>query len=211
MAPRLLDYDELRRLHAAGLTDRQMAERMAVGLDAVRSARQRFRLKPHDGRACPDYRRRLGDAVRAAHAAAGNAGPAKARRLKAERRAELATRYGLPADLKPVQVAVLVALSGGPLVIGELADVCGQRPAFVKDFDRFNHSGVRGKNYLTNLRQRGLVASVRYDRRRDAVYTLTAACMDLLSGAGRDQGRNDCRGGAAGAAEGDPIPACERG
>lgn len=189
-------------MHTAGASDRLISRRLGVGFSAVRSARRRLGMSPNDGRADPEYRRHLADAVRAVHAANGNRGPAKARAVQADMRAGLAIRYGLPADLKPVQVLIVLALSSGPLTAGRLGDACDRRPANVKDYDRFNHSYVPGKNYLADLRRRGLVVSIRSGPQADAVYSITPLCMELMTGGRHDDARaggDDFGGGKTGA------------
>ena len=92
----------------------------------------------------------------------------EARGAKAERRAEFAGRYGLPPDLSPTQVAVVVVLAGGPRTTAELKDLFGRA--------RLGHAN------LSQLCGAGLVATVR--TRLSATHTLTAHAMDLLSRAG---------------------------
>lgn len=97
--------------------------------------------------------------------------------------AALAARYGLPADLHPLQVRALVALAAGPRSPESLARACGVNAA--RGYRAFNADRV---NLLSDLARRGLVAKVQESRgwragRVPAVYLLTAAAMDMLGAA----------------------------
>lgn len=100
--------------------------------------------------------------------------------------AGLAARYGLPDDLHPHQVRIVVALAGGPKGVADLLAACGLTPT--RGFEGFNISTRpwRG-NLLSGLCKRGLVAKsqevVGGKGRTPAVYLLTAAAMDLLGAA----------------------------
>lgn len=100
--------------------------------------------------------------------------------------AELARRYGLPEDLHPIQVRVLVALAGGPKGVRDLASAATNRNPD-RGFGAFNTPARpwRG-NLLTDLAKRGLIVKVQSYRafgqgRNPAVYLLTPTAMVLMS------------------------------
>lgn len=179
MPPLLADrLPSVRRLWEAGRTDGEIAR--SLGTDRKTARKYRLRLGLPARWTPADAIRRLsaGGLIEARTAA------------NAARRAGLATRYGLPADLAPVQVQVLLALAAGPLAAAALADRCGRSdgPGYRTPYHRFNHARVGGKNYLTDLRRRGLIAYLPGRRgegngsgRGAGVYLLTAAAMDLLT------------------------------
>jgi hypothetical protein len=148
-----------------------------------------------DRKSARNYRLRLGlpsrwDRAADAKARVAAGWLAHRDRVLAARRAELAARYGLPADLPPAQVRVVLALAGGPLPAAALADRCGRadRPCYPTPFHRFNCRVVPGRNHLSALVRRGLVARTEVTRgkgngrgRGPGVYLLTAAAMDLLT------------------------------
>lgn len=96
----------------------------------------------------------------------------------------VAGAYGLPIDLTPRQVRVLLALAGGPLCGRSLLNAIGSKSRGCNPAAAFNG---RGKpNELATLRRRGLLAA--YTTRRDGqrggwrtVYHLTPECLDLLT------------------------------
>lgn len=179
MPPLLADrLPRVRRLWEEGRTDAAIARELGTDRKTVAGYRRRLGLPP---------RWTLAELMRQRHAAGMLAVRDAA---VAARRAELPARYGLPADLAPVQVAVVLALAGGPLTAAALADRCGRaaRPCHPTPFHRFGNRSVGGKNYLTDLRRRGLVAFVRRHKpkgsgpgRADGLFLLTAAAMDLLT------------------------------
>lgn len=205
----VIDRAELTRLNAAGLSDRQIADRLGVKFDSVRNARRRCGLPTVDGRATDEYRRRAVEIGREFY----HRSHEKARRVFAAQREKLAATYGLPVGLTPMQVRIVVALSGGPMTTRALADTLQVRThAKGLSFARFTYKygTIQGGNYLTDLRRRGLVASMRPKSRAEAVYFLTPHCMDLLSGAKHDTRGNDCGSGAAGETGGAELQAAGR-
>lgn len=103
--------------------------------------------------------------------------------------AALAGRYGLPADLHPLQVRAVVALAGGPRSVAELAAACGKSAA--RGYRAFNSRGATrgsGVNLLSDLCRRGLAAKVQASRggrsgRAAATYVLTGEAMARLESA----------------------------
>lgn len=179
MPPLLADrLPRVRRLWEEGRTDAAIARELGTDRKTVAGYRRRLGL-PARWTPAVTIRRSLAGGMLAARDEANR-----------RRREGLATRYGLPADLAPVQVAVVLALAGGPLTAAALADRCGRaaRPCHRTPFHRFGNRSVGGKNYLTDLRRRGLVAFVRRHKpkghgpgRADGLFLLTAAAMDLLT------------------------------
>lgn len=179
MPPLLADrLPAVRRLWEAGLTDRAIARELGTDRKTARKYRLRLGLP---------VRWTPADLMRQRHAAGVLAVRDAA---VAARRADLAARYGLPADLPPAQVEAVLALAAGPLTADALADRCGRarRPCHRSGYARFGCPTAAGKNHLTALRRRGLVAYLARCRgkgngggRGVGVYLLTAAAMDLLT------------------------------
>ena len=193
MPARIVNPDDIRRLHADGLTDRQIAASVGAGVQTVRTARKRAGLTANNGRLDPVYREAMSLAVKAAQ---GRAGPVKATAVLAAKRERLASRYGLPPDLTPTEVVIVVTLSAGPMTTEALADACGRHPAGARpQYLRFHSDRCDGRNYLTQLRRRGLIESAstqgggRVGARGKAVYFLTPHCLDLLASATTDDTR----------------------
>lgn len=189
--PNKVDPGRLRELHAAGRTDAEIMAALGLARVTVRKWRGRLGLPAHGQGGAPARARkatrlceqlsRLGvPHLRAAnphdHAAAA---------------ARLAAGYGLPADLFPAQVRILLALAGGPAATGALADAAGRGPNR-NPHHRFNYRACPGRNYLTDLCRRGLVARAPGPKSRpgpgrgESVYFLSPAAIDLLAGAGRE-------------------------
>lgn len=185
-----IDRARLRELHAAGLTDREKAAALGCSAAGVKAARAALGLRGHGTRA-PSARERQAVNLRAQLAARGvstlrRLNPDGPRRKAAA--ADLAARYGLPADLFPAQVRILLALAGGPLTTARLVAATGRRPRGSEGqaYQCFNCPTCPGGNYLKDLRGRGLVAFTggrsRGPGRRDPGHNLlTAAAMDLLT------------------------------
>lgn len=156
-----IDRTLVARLHAAGHADAAIGR--AVGCTPQSATRVRRRLglprNPHPCRGVPN--------------------PGKAARALARRQAKyaaLAAAYGLPADLRPTQVRMVVAMAAGPLPLARLPG-CRQQG---------------GLSLTADLIRRGLVAYLHradrgpgYGRRRPGLYALTAAALDMLCGGGR--------------------------
>ncbi len=173
----------VRELHAAGRSDQEIAGEIGAAYFAVRRARQRLGL-PALGKKTERYRtlQKANFARRQAANGCGLRGTAKAREGYERNSRALAESYGLPPDLRRVQVRVLIALSAGPLHSDALADACDRGQRQYSGYHRFNQGTVPGGNYLADLRRRGLIAQSRRGRR--SVYFLTPVCIDLLAAAG---------------------------
>ncbi len=182
---RKVDRSQLPALVAAGKTDPQIAALFGSTLQAVRVARIDLGLPRNEGR----------------HQTPGSyRGIIRMHKSAREDAAKLASSYGLPTDLHPRQVAVMILLANGPSTKPELYSLLGG-----KDFRlwswRSNHlpSGC----YLADLCERGLTTFIRRFRKgrgeHPRLYMLTPAAMDMLS-SGRnsdDQRRTDSVRGAA--------------
>lgn len=174
--------DRVRALHADGLLDGQIAGLMADtflpgdrGCGQVRHVRGRLGLGPNRSSEHMSAARRRG--IRRQLDTLGMENPneirCRAHRLFAE-------RYGLPGDLKPAQVRIILALVAGPLTLVELKSAIGVRPEC-----GLLHNAA-GTSYQADLCRRGLLARVPTGIGGSAKgprvrYILTAACLDLLS------------------------------
>jgi hypothetical protein len=182
--------DRVRALHAEGLTDSGIAGRMAgvfaagvAGRLQVRHVRLRLGLPANRGTEAYRAARRAG--VRRQHATLGIDNPNDLRR-RAHRR--FAERYNLPPDLRPAQVRMVLALTGGPLTLPELKAAIGVRPGA-----GLLHNAAR-TTYQADLCNRGLLAriptgiggSARGPRVR---YVLTVAALDMLAANAEDSPR----------------------
>ena len=143
--------DVVRRMHAAGARDREIAARLGCSFVPVAAARRRLGLPALKARVDPASRERAAN-TRWDRFAADNA---------AENR-----RYGLPADISPLERLALVELLDRPRTAGELGYVAKA------------------------LRRRRLICPVgRRDRRRPGpgctplLYTLTGRALAMLSNA----------------------------
>jgi hypothetical protein len=176
--------DRVRALHADGLTDGQIARRMPtvfapgdVGRLQARHIRRRLGLPANKG--TESYCEASRQAVRNQMVSLGLANLNGLRKMAHER---YAARYGLPPDLRPPQVRMVLALVNGPLTIPELKAAIGARP------DSQVLHNEHCTTYQADLVHRGLLAriptgiggSTRGPRVR---YLLTAACLDLLTSA----------------------------
>jgi hypothetical protein len=93
---------------------------------------------------------------------------------------ELAERYGLPGDLVPQQVKLLLALVDGPLCRRDLLQVIGLADAGVI---RRRHSDQQG-THISNLIERGLVVYFRGRGclyRTPGIYMLSGLAMEMMS------------------------------
>lgn len=101
--------------------------------------------------------------------------------------ADLAVRYGLPADLHPLQVRAVIVLTGGPRAAADIAAACGLSAD--RGYRAFNAGAPFGnKNLLSDLCRRGLAAKVQASHggrsgRGAAVYLLTGETMARLEAA----------------------------
>jgi hypothetical protein len=174
--PAKVDLPAVRRLWSDGLSDAAIARRLGWDPETVRKNRRLLGLPNRT-----DRRAQIRDQI---------AGGLLAVRDKAvtTARTDLATMYGLPAHLAAVQVAVVVALAGGPLTAEVLADRTGRSPSARTHYHRFQCPSADGGNHLTALRRSGLVIYVAATRgagngsgRGAGCYTLSASAMDLLT------------------------------
>lgn len=187
-----VDKSRLLELRGQGLTNQEIGVRLGLHFSTVGRHLRRLGHRGNGQRA---------DSSRAKHAlsyrkqlaAAGVRNLcqlAKETRGLPQRRA-LAERYNLPPDLYPVQVQILIALTGGPLTVAGLLAATGKSGRKDKVLIHgFNHYRVDGANYITALIRRGLVSRVAVCRGKGGgsgaapgLYMLTPHAMDLLSGA----------------------------
>lgn len=167
-------FARVRDLHARGLNDRQIAAAMADYFpgrnDRERVTAIRHRLGLPANKPTAEEQRERGRRTRAAQMAAGVNPRDRAF-------ARLATRYGLPPDTPPRAVEILLALAGGPKNLDEL-EAAGCKPRLTWN--------ALPSTYVAGLVRRGLVARLPLPTNRGprAVYSLTAAAMDLLAKGG---------------------------
>lgn len=176
--------------HAAGRLQREIAKLIGVSRKTVERHCRKLGLRPHGKRAavCRELARQTMAATLARHGVTHlrAVNPPEARQR--EEAAQLAKAYGLPGDLRPIQVAVVLSLTGGGRTAAELADLLRRRRAR-SGYHRFNAPKVPGGNYLTDLRRRGLVALIgrhngagQGSGRAGGLYLLTPPAMQLLTG-----------------------------
>lgn len=201
MLPPLPEADRRRivRWWAAMIDDATIARRLGVPSYTVSRTRRRLGLPswyaprlglPHS----PASRAKLSAGVRRRLDAAGVRSIcqlATAPRGERQRRA-LAQSYGLPPELYPTQVRILIALTGGPLSLSELVDATGRqcRRQFAY---AFRYKRVPGHCYLTDLSRRGLIVRLRTSRgvgngsgAGPGLYSLTPLAMEMLAQAKED-------------------------
>lgn len=178
--------DRVKALHAEGYTHCQIRDRMAdvfapgvIGRGQVRHIHLRFGLSPNLD--TPHAREASLTGVRNQ---LRTLGISHVTQLRTHCHRRLAERYGLPDDLKQVQVRMVLALAErGALTKTELVAACGLRPG---------HGllcNSAGTTYQADLIARGLVVSVptgiagavKGPRCR---YLLTAHALGLLAAAG---------------------------
>lgn len=169
-------YDRVRELHGRGLNDSQIAREMADYFpgrhDRERVTAIRRRMKLPAIKQTPEQMRELGRRTRAAQTAAG-VNP------REQAFARLATSYGLPADLPPRAVEVVLALTSGPKTLDELeAAGC---------FPRLTWNALPS-SYIGGLGRRGLVSFTRVRGGNRRVYFLTASALDMLAKGGANAG-----------------------
>jgi hypothetical protein len=184
MGRRVVDPDRLRAMHADGRADAEIAAALGVWDVTVLAWRRKLGLPPNyrPGQGTPAGRARANAALALARPAGGRS---YWRRAKAAW-AALAESYGLPADLSPREVGILVRLAGGPMTLAAIrAELGGGQLASL--------SPPNPRRYLPYLARRGLVARVRRTAgagcgvrggRRPDLYFLTAAAADLLAKGG---------------------------
>lgn len=176
-------YDRVRELHARGFNDRQIAGELKDYFpgrndrERVTAIRRRMGL-PAIGQT-PEQLREIGRRTRAAQIAAG-VNP------RDQAFAKFAAKYGLPADLPPRGVEIILALAGGPKTRADLETATGANPSSLWN--------AVGTTYLSGLADRGLVASAKLPgaahRGPRRLYFLTAEAMDRLAGASGSEAAN---------------------
>lgn len=166
--------DRVRALHAEGRSNSAIAAAMADvfrGRDPreqVTNLLQRMGLRANPD---PDSVGRTRAALRAKY---GVENPGK---LRIVQRGGLAARYGLPEDLYPHQVAILLLLVGGPRSNEQILTQLGIRHNSVRRADG-KRSSLTG-----DLVRRGLIAHVPGPDRSAGVYMLTGAALAALASA----------------------------
>jgi len=180
-------------LVAAGQSDGEIARALGRDKRQVSTCRRRRGLEPN---------RKFSPEAHAARVAAGKMAMAKVRALGLlsirqlrdpeaykRRRADLARQYGLPEDLFAVQTRVVVELARGPATARRLAEALG-RTKPERGYYAFGQSKCPSGNYLTDLRNRGLVAVWRGGKgegngrgQAEAVYFATATALRLMRAA----------------------------
>lgn len=178
--------DRVKALHAEGHTDAQIRDRMGdtfkpgeCGRLQVTNVRRRFGLPPNADTPHARQARQAGlrNQLR-------TLGVGRVTELRTRSHRLLAERYGLPADLKKVQVLMVLALAEwGALTVAELKAACGLRPGH-----RLLCNSA-GTTYQADLVDRGLAVrvptgiagAVKGPRCR---FLLTAHALELLAAAG---------------------------
>lgn len=166
-------HDEtLTRLNAAGWSDRMIAGAVNYSHDVVSKRRKALAL-PETTEATAERSRRFMLERRLGRVSAVK----RAASLR-----EFASGYGLPGDLTPRAVQVLVILLDGPLTRRQLAERIGR-----KWFGQ-SYSGKSG--VMASLKARGLIASFAPTNRSAPAHILTATALaHLSSAAGVQHGR----------------------
>lgn len=178
---RRVDRDRVRELHAQLLSYADIGDAIGCSVTTVRNVVREIGLVPH-GKRSVSFKRKMSDHFRRRCVAAG---VASLRQLVPDdphwaNTRRLCERYGLPDDIRRVQVRVILALAAGPLPADQLADACGRNQRKAGGYHRFNMPSCPGGNYLTDLCKRGLLAAVKRPN-RPTIYLLAAHCLDLLA------------------------------
>lgn len=169
-----IDVKTVRKLAAAGLTDGQIADRLGVAKTGVLRVRHRAGVPAaYDPRNPPAHVKANWVRCAALASPKGNAAH------KAKHRA-FAEQYGLPADMRPTEVKILLALIHGPATAADIRQRCGWRPG-----RNLSASGKQG-GWLSRLIRIGYVVSVYRSTpagrgRLPNLYTLTLKALDLLT------------------------------
>lgn len=177
----------LARLVRTGHSDAEVADRMGADRHAVGAWRRALGLPSNA------HGRRHRDGTRRATAAQlARAGVRSMGDLRVKAWGDAAEKYGLPRDLNPTAVKIVLALAAGPKTRREIVAALGRRWK----------AGNRGRNnlncrkgggsYLAWLDKLGLAVRVpRYVRaghrgptQQESVYRLTPAAVGRLRGAG---------------------------
>ena len=183
-----VDTGRVLELIRSGLSDRQAAAKAGCSKEYALQLRQRAKLPANKEPKSAATRAKLAAAMEATRR---KYGVTSLRALDPgvipRRNAALARRYGLPEDLKPVQVRVLVALARGPMTADRLRVHLGCRRTDRTAYHSFGCPKVSGGNYLTDLRKRGLVCLWRPPRKATkgrgqaaGVYVATLRAIELM-------------------------------
>ena len=173
--------ERFRALHARGLSDRQITERMRDvvhpgerGLNQVRSMRKRLSIPPN---ADPESGRR---GSRKQMATMGLDHPTQ---LRAHAHRRFAAQYGLPEELRPRQVQIILCLISGPLTTAEIMRRCDMR-SMTLNRRRLHGTPIPGgtTTYLSDLAERGLATWIATTQgpKNSRQWMLTGYAMELL-------------------------------
>lgn len=184
---------KLRRLNAAGLPDGRVAAELRCDRHTVAGRRKALGLpsNQHGHHAANRLREKATEQL-------GRLGLRSMGELRVKAWGDLAERYGLPRELNPTAVRVVLALAGGPMTRRQIVAALG-RAWKTANGGRNNLSAAKkpGGSYPGWLVSLGLIARVpRYERsgrrgttQRESVYVLTAAATDRLAAAGKGADR----------------------
>jgi len=162
----------LRDRVAAGWGNQEIADLIGCAIEQVR--RRRIQLRLPRTHSMPRWRNLRARLTREWFAA-GGASHWVAYRARA---AGLAESYGLPGDLSPRAIQIVLLLAAGPKTRAELCQAIG-----IKSLGCWRPG--RCTDYLADLARRGLVGSYQRDDYRN-LYLLTADAMNRLATAGGD-------------------------
>jgi hypothetical protein len=186
LAPTARQERTLRRMHAKGHTDNDIADHLGVCRRWVGHTRRALRLPPVAGPAevvSDRFRAKLSAALRKAYALGLRS--RGGRRPKAHR--EYSTAYNLPTDLPPKAVNVLLALLSGPMTRRQIAARIGMRADHPKQARVLRGSGRKG-TLTALLLESGLIAYMpRYAAagskggRVAGLYVLTLKAASLMA------------------------------
>lgn len=176
---------EFRRLHSLGMTDSEIA--VALGCERLTVAKRRRGNGMSSNRYSDRSRKRAGERFRRQLERMGLERPADLRAVSAR---NLAVRYGLPPDLKPRHVQIILLLVNGPRTKRQICESLGLATDEKRPSGKCLHSDDQHWTYLGGLIARGLAKIVRLPgpgggrgrfRGPQNVYTLTPRAMDLLT------------------------------
>lgn len=179
-----------RRLHARGLSDAEIAVKLGTDRPYLNALRRELGLP--DNR-CSRHslslsRARLKEQL--ARAGACSFAELRHRRIKALNRS-----YGLPEDLAPRELQIVLVLARGPATKAAICRELGLSYANPQKALNAGNKGF-GRNYLSRLQKRGLVARTRMPCRGGYaalgvtgpqwLFMLTGEAMELLAKEGTD-------------------------
>ncbi len=171
----------LRRMNAAGLPDGIIAKRLGCDRGTVRHRRRLLGLPSNQHG--PHHR---GSTRRKAAEQLKRAGLRSMGELRVKAWGDAAEKYGLPRDLNPTAVKIVLALAAGPKTRRELVAALGLRWKTANGGRNNLTCGRAEGSYPAWLAALGLVECVsRYGRGRlPSAYRLTPAAVVRLRGAG---------------------------